>query len=291
MLDFLKDIELMTDLQLGLDRAILLYALVAARVAPVVQLVPYFGGKAVPQVVKMGLIIALTALVYPSVWVTGAADALPSSAPEIIILMTKELLLGLMFGFVASLVFESVRIAGQLIDNARGQTMATAMVPQLPERVSVTADYFYQLTIVIFLIVGGHRLFIAAFARSFHALPPQQLPQGGDHLLDVCLQIVRLGADAITLGVLLAFPVIAASLLADMCLGLVNKAAPQIQVFFLGMPIKALLGILVFLLGLHIITTRAIDEALESVRFLQGAVETLEDQRLTPPSPLKPAQP
>lgn len=276
MLDFLKDVELMAGLQLSLDRALLLYALVAARVAPIVQLVPYFGGKATPQMVKMGLIIALTALVYPAVWASGAADALPSTAPQIILLMTKELLLGLMFGFVAALVFESVRVAGQLIDNARGQTMATAMVPQLPERVSVTADYYYQLTIVIFLAVGGHRLFIAAFARSFEAIPPQTLPAAGDHLLEVCLQIVRLGADSITLGVLLAFPVIAATLLADLCLGLVNKAAPQIQVFFLGMPIKALLGILVFLLGLHIVTERAVDEALNSVRFLQAFVETLQ---------------
>ena len=280
--DLLRDLEL-SGAQLGLDRAILLGALVAARVAPIMQLVPYFGGKSLPQTVKGGLILALTALVYPSVWAMGAADALPSNALEITLLMTKELLVGLMFGFVAALVFESVRIAGQLIDNARGQTMATAMVPQLPDRVSISADYLYQLTIVIFVILGGHRVFIVALARSFQALPPHELPAAGAQSLgELCLQIVRLGADAIALGVLLAFPVIAALLLAELCLGLVNKAAPQIQVFFLGMPIKALLGILVVLVGLHLITGRAIDEAMEGTYLLHAFVELLGQTRAQP---------
>lgn len=269
--------ELLTDqgVQGMLNRAILLWALVAARVAPIVQLVPYLGGKAVPQVVKMGLTLALTALVFPLVWSSGAAGALPEGALAITALLIKELLLGVTFGFVAALVFDAVRIAGQLIDNARGQTQAMGMAPQLPERVSVTGNYLYQLNIVTFLLLGGHRLFIGALVRSFAAVPPQEFPPLGDHLGAMAFGVARLATDAISLGLLLAFPVIAAILLTDMCLALINKAAPQINVFFLGMPVKALAGVAVVLLTLQLIVDRVMAEAMHGVAFLDALMRSL----------------
>lgn len=270
--------ELLTDpaLQQLLDQSILLWALVAARLGPIVQLVPYMGGKAVPQMVKVALTIALTVLIYPLVWSTDALSTLPSGALEITALLLKELLLGVMFGFVAALVFDAVRIAGQLIDNARGQTQAISFAPQTPERVSVTGNYLYQLAIVIFLSVGGHHLFITALVNSYAAIPPQQFPDMGDHLPGLTLGIVRLAADSITLGVLLAFPVIASLLLADMCLALINKAAPQINVFFLGMPIKALAGVAVVLFTLQTFADRALDEAVEGIGFINAFLESVE---------------
>lgn len=269
--------DLFTDpaTQALLDRAILLWALVAARVAPIVMMVPYLGGKAVPQLVKMGLTIALTGMIYPLVWGSGAAAALPDGALALTVLLCKELLLGFTFGFVATLVFDAVRIAGQLIDNARGQTQATAFVPQLKERVSVTSDYLYQLNVVVFLLLGGHRLFIAALVNSFAAIPPQTMPPLGDHLGAMAFGITRLATDAITLGVVMAFPVIAAILLTDLCLAMVNRAAPQINVFFLGMPIKALAGIVVVLMTLQALVERTMREAITGIQFVEAVMQSL----------------
>ena len=269
--------DLFTDpaTQALLDRAILLWALVAARIAPIVMMVPYLGGKAVPQLVKMGLTIALTGMIYPLVWGSGAAAALPDGALALSMLLLKELLLGFTFGFVAALVFDAVRIAGQLIDNARGQTQATAFVPQLKERVSVTGDYLYQLNVVVFLLLGGHRLFIAALVNSFAAIPPQTMPPLGDHLGAMAFGITRLATDAITLGVVMAFPVIAAILLTDLCLAMVNRAAPQINVFFLGMPIKALAGIAVVLITLQALVERTMREAVSGIQFIEAIMQSL----------------
>ena len=269
--------DLLTDpaLQQLLNRAILLWALVAARVTPIVLLVPYLGGKAVPQTVRMALTIALTGLVYPLVWSSGAADQLPDGALILTVLLIKELLLGFTFGFVAALVFDAVRIAGQLIDNARGQTQAMAFAPQLKERVSVSGDYLYQLTVVSFLLLGGHRVFIAALVSSFAALPPQTMPPMADHLGAMAFGIVRLATDAVTLGVVLAFPVVAAILMTDLCLALVNRAAPQINVFFLGMPLKALAGILVMLLTLQMVVERVMSEAFQGIAFLERIMASM----------------
>jgi flagellar biosynthetic protein FliR len=261
MWEFLSD----QGVQQGIHQMILLAALVAARLMPVVYLVPYLGGQTLPQPVKMGVALALTVLVYPAVWQTGAAALLPAGALEITALVLKELVVGLMIGFVAALAFDALRVAGQLIDVSRGQTMATAMVPQLKAQASVSADLLYQLGVVMFLLTGGHRLFLAALVKSYVMLPPQLFPSFGANLQAVTFGIVRLAADAITLGVLLAFPVVAAILLANIMLALINKAAPQINVFFLGMPIKAVLGVAILLVGLQVVVARFLEDAALSV--------------------------
>lgn len=271
MWDFLTD----QGVQQGINQMILLAALVTARLMPVVYLVPYLGGQVVPQQVKMGIALALTVLVYPAVWQTGAAGALPGGALAIGALIVKELVVGLMIGFVAALAFEALRVAGQMIDSARGQTMATAFVPQLKSQASVSADFLYQLGVVIFLLTGGHRLFLSALVKSYVMLPPQRFPAFGAHLEAITMGIVRLTADTITLGVLLAFPVVAAILLANVLLALINKAAPQINVFFLGMPLKAVLGVGVLLVGMHIVIERFVEEAALGVEHVLKLLELM----------------
>ena len=269
--------EFLTDegVQRGINQMILLAALVTARLVPVVYLVPYLGGQVMPQPVKMGIAMALTVMVYPAVWQTGAAGALPSGALEIAALVTKELVVGLMLGFVAALAFEALRVAGQLIDGARGQTMATAFVPQLKTQASVSAELLYQLGVVMFLVTGGHRLFLSALVKSYVIVPPQHFPELGARLEAITFGIIRLTADAIILGVLLAFPVVAAILLANLMLALINKAAPQINVFFLGMPLKAVLGVGVLLLGLRIVVDRFLVEAAVGVEHVMSLIELL----------------
>ena len=261
-------------IQESINRAILLWALISARLLPIVQLTPYLGGKSVPQSVKLALTIALTALVYPVIWSTGSSELLPQGAFDLSLLLFKELFLGVLFGFVAALVFDAARVAGQIIDNARGQTQSVSFAPQLPERVSVTGNYLYQLTIVMFLLIGGHRLFLATIIRSFDAIPPHIIPDVGGHLGAISLGVLRLAADSILLGTLLAMPVIAAILLTDLCLALINRAAPQINVFFLGMPIKSMLGIFVVLLTLQFFSDRLLDEAIDGIHFLDNFLES-----------------
>ena len=268
------DLILDPQLQHAINRAILLWALISARLLPIVQLTPYLGGKATPQSVKMALTIALTALVYPVIWSTGSADQLPDGAFNLSMLLFKELFLGVLFGFVAALVFDSVRVAGQIIDNARGQTQSMSFAPQLPERISVTGNYLYQLAIVLFLLIGGHRLMLTAIVHSFASIPPHVMPNLGDQLASIPYGVIRLSADAITLGVLLAFPVLATILLMDLCLALINRAAPQINVFFLGMPIKSMLGILVLLLTLHTFSDHVLDEAINGIYFLEQVMNS-----------------
>ncbi len=249
----------------AINQSILLGALVVARLIPMVQLVPYLGGEAVPQTVKMGLAIALAVLVYPAVWLDGGAHALPDGAFGISMLVIKEIFVGITLGFVCALSFEAMRMAGQIIDNSAGLTQATTMVPQLPDRISPTSNFLYQLGIVFFFAVGGHHLFLWALTRSFVLIPPYGGIDMGDGLSEMALVVLRLTADAITLGALMAFPVVAAIMLTNLFLALVNKSAPQINVFFLGLPLKAVLASAILLLSLDVIADRLLDDAVQNL--------------------------
>lgn len=263
-------------LRQAINQSILLGALVVARLIPMVQIVPYMGGEAVPQTVKMGLAIALTILVYPAVWLQGGAVMLPDNVFEISLLVIKEVFVGFTLGFVCALSFEALRMAGQIIDNSAGLTQATTMVPQLPDRISPTSNFLYQLGIVFFFAVGGHHVFLWALTQSFVVIPPHAFIDMGDGLADVALIVLRLTADSITLGALMAMPVLAAILLTNIFLALVNKSAPQINVFFLGLPLKAVLASAILLLSLDVVLAQLVDRSLEDIEMLMGLMELLD---------------
>ncbi|RVU45893.1 type III secretion protein [Lujinxingia sediminis] len=264
-----------TALQTMAFEAVALAALIAARLIPIVQIVPYFGGKATPQTVKLGLAIALGTLIFPTVWMQGAGTELPESSALLTVLLLKEVLVGFTLAFVASLSFEAIKVAGQLIDNNAGLTQATSLAPQIPERVSPSTNFLLQLSIVTFFTLGGHRIFLWGLARSFERLPPQTLlpapvGEGAAMFAETADLILRLSVEAIALGVLMAFPVIAAILLVNVFLALVNKSAPQINVFFLGMPLKAAIAVAVMLLGLDVLLDLFMDRALDDLALLNA---------------------
>lgn len=269
MYDFLTQ----TAIQKGLDQSILLAGLVTARLMPIVMLVPFLGGKAAPTQVKIGLSLVFTVLVYPAVWITS--PDIPEAPIVIAGLVVKEIAVGLMLGFITALVFDSVRMAGRLIDTSRGQNKAMSMVPQLKTQVSVTGNFLLQLFIVIFMVTGGHRIFLAALTRSFKFIPPAEFATLAGNGAAIAFGIAELATQAISIGVLLAFPVIAAILLTNIFLALVNKAAPQINVFFLGMPLKAMVGIAVVLLALDPLVSRFLDEAVGYLRHLLEFIHIL----------------
>ncbi|MEZ4459412.1 MAG: flagellar biosynthetic protein FliR [bacterium] len=250
------------------QQGMLVMLLVTARIAPVVQLVPYLGGKATPQSVKTAISLALAGLVFPVIW-TG--QMLPTGV-HLALLVVKEVLVGLTIGFVAALVFEAVRTAGQIIDTVRGQNMATALVPQLPERASVSGDAMYLLFVALFLTSGAHHLMLSVLVRSYVAVPVVGFPDA-TQLSDAGLLVARLFGTSFELALIVALPVVVAMMLTDLVLALVNKAAPQIQVYFLGMPLKAALGIFVLLLCIEAIMQTLMIHGVDDLRALEHLIE------------------
>lgn len=222
--------------------AILCWGAVSARVGTALWIAPFFGGRLLNPLVKSALILLFTFIVAPSLQ-SQAINLAAQSNFIITATLLKEALLGTALGFVISAVFWATQTAGQLIDTTRGANLSEVLVPQNQTRVSPLADLLFQFSIVLFLMLGGHRIFLQTLVMSYEQLPLDFFPTTAG-LGAFAFFCCRLTAQLLTLAIVLCAPVVAALFVADVALGLINRFAPQWNVFFMAMPLKALLGIL-----------------------------------------------
>jgi flagellar biosynthesis protein FliR len=230
---------------LALEQAVVAVGLAAARTVPVAWMLPAFGGPHVPGQVRVALGLGLAVLCLPRL-----AGQVPQAGPLLwVLLIGREVAVGLSLGFVASLVFRAAETAGRITDILRGANLAEAINPVAEERTSPLGDVTLLLAVVIFLELGGPGHVVAALARSYDAVPvaasaaPQRLGQAAGLAIAASGQMLEAA-----LG--LAAPALVALLLADLALGAVGRVAPQIPLYFVGMPLKALAGVGAVLVGL-----------------------------------------
>lgn len=237
------------------DRELLIMGLILARTLPLVFFAPFLGGGLAPSEVKMGLSVAIAILVWP-VAREAMPVMVPSTAMPFMLLMAKETLIGTCMGFSASHIFTAMEVAGRLTDTARGAAMGEVMVPSTKLRATVLGSLFQQLLVVFFATLGGYRLFFEAYFNSFVQLPLTggiNMAPGYNNLIEF---MCRTSANTLYIGLILAAPSLAATFIADLVFGILNRVAPQLNAYFLSMPVKAMGALAMLLLGLPAIIDR-----------------------------------
>ncbi len=227
-----------------------MFLLAFTRLMAMLVHVPVLAGRMVPNPVKIGLGLLLTAILLP--WQPLPPEAPSLSALSLLAALARELLVGTLAGYSAVLAFGAVQAAGELIGLGGGFGPGRVLNPTFESSGSVIDQFLMMMTMLLFFVLNGHHLVLAAVQRTFLVLPVNSaLPTAW--LEDPALAagpLLRLTMDLVSAGVLLAMPVIGASLLADLTLGLLARVAPQVQVFFLGAPLKVGLSLLTLSLAL-----------------------------------------
>jgi len=231
----------------GAMDSITILLLAMLRWVAIVQVCPFLGGRLVPGPVKIGL-----ALVFA--WFTAPALSQQLSVPlglgplRLWLVALHEIAMGLLLGFGASLVFFAAGMGGQLLDSARGTLTATLLVPQLQIQSSLLGDLYFQLFVVLYVVAGGHLFFLSAVVDSYRFFPPGgALPAAA--LLHASFLKMTLAMFVLMLKVVA--PALVVLLLADFVLGVANRVASQMDVFFLGLALKPAVGLLVVALSLY----------------------------------------
>ena len=255
MEEFLKLLELvLKTFEVGQNPQafLVLFILSFARFFSFVTVVPFLGGSLVPLRIKAATATAFVIITYPSLIAELPADggALSFGAVGFAALLAKEIFVGLTLGFVASLVFEAVQVAGRIADYQRGSAMSELFAPDLEARVSELAQFKLLLAVVIFLSTGAHRFFISALVRSFEFVPALKFPSVESGWSPAAEFLTIVTGSVLSVGVQLAVPIIITLLLTDLLFGLINRAAPQVNVFFLSLPVKMWIGIFVLVVML-----------------------------------------
>ncbi len=211
---------------------------VFARVVALFTTAPVFGSREVPPQVRLGLAAVLSLALLPLVRPT-LSPGIPGTTYPMVAALAGEVLIGALMGMVASLLFAAVRMSGEVLDYQIGFTQATTFNPQFNEAVSPLAAFQTQYAVLLYLLANGHWLLIMALAGSFTSLPAAQLVLGPSLLhtfTDLSFQMLVLGLE-------IAAPGAAVLLIVDIALAILSRAVPQMPVYFVGMPVKILAGL------------------------------------------------
>jgi len=222
-----------------------LTAILMARLAPIFQLVPFLGGRHLTALTRHSLAFALALFLEP--WL---AQRLPEGGPPGLAgtfpLLAKEVALGTLFGFISSLAFHAASGVGFLVDNQRGLAMAQMSDPLSGEDTSPLGSLSLQTLTMVFIATGGLGLFFYALLTTYAFWPPLSFwPDWSATPLRGLLagQFAWYVATLVTL----AAPMLLVCFLVDLGMGLMNRFAPQLNVFFLSMPVKSGLATAVLL--------------------------------------------
>lgn len=229
-----------------------LLLLIVLRLVPIIIFVPFLGGKLLPGPTKIGLAVFLAFLLLPFL-TPFAVEDLVIGFP-LILLSFKELIIGFLIGFLASLPFLIVTTTGTIIDHQRGSSSLMVTDPSLTSQTSPIGIFLNQILIVSFFVLGGINLFFETLIVSFQRIPPNVYIQTSSFNQNVFWKMaIELMNTIFTLSVRFAAPPLIAMLMADIFLGIANRLAPQVQISFLGMPIKSLLGLIILFIGFQFI--------------------------------------
>jgi flagellar biosynthetic protein FliR len=237
----------------GLTRLLLAGGLGAARAIPITVLVPAFGGPQVALALRIGLGLILALLGFPRLSAGLDGAGLDQAGPLLLgLLLAREISIGATVGLVVSFAFRAAEAAGMIGDVLRGANQAELLDPASGERASPTGQLYRLVATVIFLELGGLGRLAAGLARSYDAIP---IGAGagaavGTGLARIAQLVTVASARLVESAVALAAPLIVASLLADVALGAIARLAPPAPIHFAAMPLRALRGVGVVLIGL-----------------------------------------
>ncbi|HEX2604953.1 MAG TPA: flagellar biosynthetic protein FliR [Oxalicibacterium sp.] len=207
------------------------------RILGVIAVAPLFGNVSVPARVKISLAILLSLIVAPTVPALPATD--PMSAAGLLIL-TQQLVIGLTMGFAVRVVFAGVELAGEISGMTMGLGFASFFDPQTQARTSAISQFLALIMIMVYMASDLHLLVLSTLAKSFELMPISASAIGNGGLL----QIVKLGGRIFSAGVQLSMPIVAALLITNVALGILTRAAPQLNIFGVGFPVTIGVGLI-----------------------------------------------
>ncbi len=249
---------------------IVAFAMAAVRITAALMICPAFGEGMITGLARRLVILAFAFLVVPVVQRTMPAAEMPWAMFALV--AAKEAVIGLLIGFFSAIPFYVAENVGNFIDNQRGATMGEVYSPLSGSQVSTTGLFFTQVVTTIFFVSGAVLLLLGALYASYRIWPVF-----GDFIVfhpNAPTQLLGALDGMLRTTVVISAPVVILMFLATIGLGFVNRTAPQLNVFFLSMPVKSALGVAMLIIYLPFIIDRLMytkeSDILSPVRLLIG---------------------
>lgn len=220
------------------------FLLVFIRMSSFTVVVPIFFPKGTPQIVKVMFSGIIAFVLLPMIDYTYLSEI--SSNFQLIVYCLSEIATGLTFGFITSLCFYCIRLAGFIMDMQVGFAMISMFDPTSEGNVTLIERILYWFSLITFLIIDGHHMLIKTLVESFNVI------HLGKFILSQksAMLVIEVFIKYFELGLRIAIPIVLIIILTDLTMGLMAKTVPQLNIMILGLPVKILLGLSVLSLSL-----------------------------------------
>ena len=226
-----------------------IFLLILVRVIAILLTAPIFNSRNIPVLFKFGLSFAVSLILFPILNLQDLPvrfDAIP-----LVIGIVSEILIGIIIGLSARMIFVGIQLAGQLVGFQMGLAMANIIDPATSEQVPLLAQLNNLIALLIFLAINAHYWFLRALVESFRLVPPFEF-QFTNSLME---QLMTLAGNIFIIAVKVGAPLIVVLLLMSVAFGLAARTVPQMNIFFVAMPLKILVGLIFLVFTLPFMTS------------------------------------
>ncbi len=236
-----------------------MFALVLIRTASVLFFSPIYSQAGLPLMIKIGLALVISFAVFPVI--SNSQPVLPDNMINFIIIVFKELAVGFLIGYVATLAFAAFVMGGGLISSEMGLTMAELVDPLTGDRVSPIAQLLQIVALILFFAINGHHWLINALILSYKTVPLTGFIEMGSSVS----KIMDLFNGLFIAAIKIAAPIMIVLGLTVVVAGFLARSTPEINIFLIIFPMKILVGFLLLAIMFPFIT-RSIQYLLDLLR-------------------------
>jgi len=220
------------------------FLLVFLRVGAILLTAPVFNSRNIPVLFKVGLSFAVSLILFPILNLPDMSVGI--GAIPLVIGIISEILIGIIIGFSAGMLLQGIQLAGELVGFQMGWAIANVIDPATSEQVPLLAQLNNLIAILVFLAINAHYWFLRALVESFRLVPPFEF-QFTNSLMQ---QIISLAGNMFVIAVKVGAPLIVVLLFMSVAFGLAARTVPQMNIFFVAMPLKILVGLIFFVFTL-----------------------------------------
>ena len=214
-----------------------------ARIMGLLASAPVFNNAAQPARIRLVTGLVITIALVPAL---PPMPALPAGSWAGLAILAQQIMIGVLLGFTLRIAFAAIDVAGELIGMQMSLSFAVFYDPQNAGQTPVLAEFLGLITVLIFLALNGHLLILSVLAESFRLLPISLTPINAGSFAS----FLAWSSTLFSAGLLLALPLIAALLIANLAMGVLARVAPQLNIFAVGFPVTLMAGFVVLMFSI-----------------------------------------
>jgi len=219
------------------------FFLLLVRISGIFTSTPVLGAESIPAQVRVMLAIVFAMLILPVEIAARGPVKLPPETTIFVLVVVKEVLLGVMLGFIASFTIEGIKLAGEIMGIQIGFAMVSVIDPDSQQEESIIGSMNFLIFTLIFLLVNGHHLIIEALADSLKIAPLGLVHYTNNFISEIFSKV----PEFFIVSVKIAAPIVIPLIILTVVLGIISRAIPRLEVFVISFPVNILVSFLVFI--------------------------------------------